>query len=385
MATIRLLPNAVHFREFQNDPITGHRYHGTCGETALASCMVCSTEVIESTAQAIDLMMSMTREMMSLGWASTPDGATTTGRLKQEAQRRGFTVADPYMQWEDPIEPNKLHGWLLKYAGIKPITLMITKAGTGLRAIDGGHPEYGVQGHFISVVGLADEGYICMDGDNNHVTDHLDIYPWASIQAANVTGFLMLEMQGAPPVAVPAGWTDANGVITAPNGVIVVAGFADHIRHNVWESADYPLAVEEKGVVVEPFGNPSLGSGSRQWFNKHALCWTTKMGVYEMYLGQEHVATLKAVEELKASNDDLTNKLRDAGIVIANDKVALKAASDQAAADAEALAAANAQHEADQAALAACRADQGHLTQNQKDDIAAMDAMRVAFGLPAES
>ena len=299
MAIKRLLPNAQHFREFQTDPVTGHYYHNTCGETALATALVCSTVKLESLAETIRLMTDITREMMGLHWADSPEGATTALHLHDEAVRRGFTVASPYDQWQDPIPDASLHPWLLQWAGIKPIVLMITQAGYGLTAIDGSHPERGVQGHFICVVGLADEGYVCNDGDNNVITDHLVIYPWAAIHNAHVTGFLMIEMESAP-VAVPSGWTDVNGVITAPNKEIVVAGFANHIRNTPWESGDWPLEAEEKGVVIEPFGNPGIGSGSRQFFNKHALGWTPSMGVYEIYIGQEHVAALKAIDALKA-------------------------------------------------------------------------------------
>jgi hypothetical protein len=297
MAIKRMCPNAVHFREFQNDPVTGHRYHGTCGETSLATAMACATPEIETTQQAIDLMMSMTREMMALGWADKPEGNTTTGHLYVEAAKRGFTVAKPFYRWTDPIPSATLHPLLLQYAGIKPIVLMITHAGEGLIAVDGSHAEAGVNGHFICVVGLADEGYVTMDGDNNVIADHLVIYPWSAIEKAHVTGFLMLEpKQGGSNVAVPKSWKDENGVITAPNSVSVVRGFAAYIRKNAWQEDDYPLEAEHAVEQVE-VGNPALGAGIVQTFRKRQLSYTTKLDVFETWTGHE----LLTVKQLLAA------------------------------------------------------------------------------------
>jgi cell division protein FtsB len=301
MAIKKLLRNAQHFREFQNDEVTGHRYHATCGETALATALVCASEPTESLAQTISLMESMTREMMGLHWADSPEGATTTSHLHDEAIRRGFTVASPYDAWEDPIPSSKLHPWLLQFAGEQPVVLMITNAGPALNAIDGSHDERGVQGHFICVVGLADEGYVCNDGDNDVITDHLVIYPWAAIEAAHVTGFLMIEMQGAQPVPVPANWKDANGVLTAPNGITVVKGFADYIRKNAWAEEDYPLEEEQAVASVEPLGNPAIGAGSRQIFRESMLGWTSATGSYKAWIGQELLAAYKKIADLEAA------------------------------------------------------------------------------------
>jgi hypothetical protein len=306
MAIKRMCPNAVHFREFQHDPVTGHRYHGTCGETSLATAMVCATPEIETTQQAIDLMMSMTREMMALGWADKPEGNTTTGHLYVEAAKRGFTVAKPFYRWTDPIPSATLHPLLLQYAGIKPIVLMITHAGEGLIAVDGSHAEAGVNGHFICVVGLADEGYVTMDGDNNRIESELPIYSWAAIEKAHVTGFLMLEpKEGATSVAVPNGWTDKDGVITAPNKIPVVRGIADYIRKNTWDAEDYPLEPEQSVASVE-LSNPTLGAGVRQIFRKRQMSYTKARGVFETWTGQELLAVEQQLAAAQARIAELT-------------------------------------------------------------------------------
>ena len=306
-----MCPNALHFREFQNDPVTGWRYHGTCGETALATALVCATPQIESTQEAINLMMAMTREMMAKNWADKPNGNSRTQTLMWEAKARGFTVASPYDQWEDPIPSAKLHPWLLQYAGVMPIVLMVTHAGEGLTAVDGSHAERGVQGHFICVVGIADEGYVVNDGDNNVIADHLVIYPWSAIEKAHVTGFLMIElMQGAQKVAVPASWKDLNGVITAPNDIQVVRGFADYIRKNAWEDDDWPLEAE-RGVSSVELGNPQLGAGVIQLFRKRQMTWTQDKGAFETWTGQELQATQQALATAQAQAKALLQQIAD--------------------------------------------------------------------------
>lgn len=201
MATTRMLPNAVHFREFQNDPVTGHHYTGTCGETALATAMVCASPPIESTQQAIDLMMAMTREMMGLGWAGKPNGETTTAHLHDEAIRRGFSIeASSYISYQEPLDLNALHTLLLAEAGVRPIVLEVARAGN-LNSYNGGNDEPGVQYHFICVVGIDPDGYWCNDGDNSAITQHLVLYPWSELEQARPCGVLVLNMQEASPVA----------------------------------------------------------------------------------------------------------------------------------------------------------------------------------------
>jgi hypothetical protein len=196
MAETRTLPNAVHFREFVDDPVTGHHYTATCGQTALASAMIAATPPLETTQQAVDLMAQMTREMMAKGWADSPNGNTTTKHLHDEAVARGFTIAQPYVEWQDTVNDVYLHNQLLAFAGFKPIVIMFTNA-QALIAVDGSHTEAGLHGHFICVVGIEPRGYVCMDGDNSNIANQLAVYPWSVFPAAHPTGLLMLEMQTA--------------------------------------------------------------------------------------------------------------------------------------------------------------------------------------------
>ena len=226
MAATRDLPNEVHFKEFQNDPVTGHHYTATCGETALAQAMVCASPPIESTQDAINLMTSMTREMMSKGWADTPNGSTTVAHLKEEAELRGFVVntaafKDPggtsmslYQSFSSNLNQNWLHAVLLDRAGVQPIVLEVSKA-YNLHSYNGGSDEAGVQYHYICVVGINPDGYVCMDGDNSTIATHLEVYPWSVIQAAGVCGVLILEMQEVATVAAALDVSKVSGYFTA--------------------------------------------------------------------------------------------------------------------------------------------------------------------------
>jgi len=195
MAITRTCPNLVHFSEFQTDPVTGVHYTGACGWAALAAACVSATlPITETTKNAIDFMCGITRNAIKAG-RSSANGVTTMRGVHDQAIAEHFQVADPYIQWQDPIPSATLHGLLLQLAGVKPIVLMVTN-GQALHATNGSHTEAGLRGHFISVLGINPAGYVCQDGDNNMIATDMPVYPWASIEAAHVTGFLMLEYAG---------------------------------------------------------------------------------------------------------------------------------------------------------------------------------------------
>lgn len=197
MAVTRMCPNPVHFSEFQNDPVTGHHYTGACGWAAFAAAAVsASLGITETTQQAIDFMCGVTRNAIAAG-RSDPNGVTTMKGIHGQAIAEGFTPSTPYIEWQDPISDATLHPLLLDNAGIKPIVLMVTN-GQALHATNGSHTEAGLHGHFICVLGINPAGYDCQDGDNNMITSAMPIYPWSAIQAAHVTGFLMLEYNQPP-------------------------------------------------------------------------------------------------------------------------------------------------------------------------------------------
>ena len=282
----RMLPNAVHFREFQNDPVTGHHYTGTCGETALATAMVCATALIENTADAINLMMSMAREMIALGWASNPQASTTTAHLRDEAHRRKFATDDShYVSYQEPLDMNWLHGVLLEFAGIMPIILEVARAGN-LDSFNGGNDERGVKYHFICVVGINADGYVCNDGDNSAISSHLVVYPWSEIEQARPCGILMLEMQEATPVTLDikdvGGYFEASGNDwkCKSNGILVQDSVLDFYRnmpsfgllngmtemglplHDKFFVGPVAIQVFERGVIVY---DPADAAGKRKY------------------------------------------------------------------------------------------------------------------------
>ena len=189
---VRMCPNAESFREFYGG------YHGTCGETALATALVVATPPIESQAQAIALMLSMTKELIGLKWAAA-SGSTTMGRLHDEAIRRKFAVdAATFISYKEPLDQTELHNLLLTTAGVKPILIEIARAGN----LPG--DEKGVQYHFICVVGICHQGYIVNDGDNAAANAHLVLYTFDQIMAARPCAQMVIDLQAAPkPAPVP--------------------------------------------------------------------------------------------------------------------------------------------------------------------------------------
>lgn len=309
MAILKLLKNAKHYSEFQNDPITGHHYTGDCGECALSTARVASETGDLTTQQAIDLMTWLNRDMMSRGWADAPQAITNTHHLHLEALHNGWRVDEAHtVEWQDPIPAVNLHPWMLDLAGVKPFVLMLTNAGPGLTAVDGSHPERGVAGHFICVVGLADEGYICNDGDNYEIGLQLVTYPWSAIQAAHVTGILTLEMETG--VGIPTGWTD-DGIYlrNAQTPYFVSREFRDWILTHGWDAENVPTTNADQYTSIEP-GNPAIGSGLRQDFrlgtslakpDNDVPSASLKAGqLYQVWSGNDIVALRKQVADLEA-------------------------------------------------------------------------------------
>ena len=199
-APVTLLADTVHFKEFYGG------YTGTCGETALTAALICAERLgqgAETHDAAVALMLSVTSEMRAAGWADA-NGASTLWSLAQEAaKKRGAQIA---LEWDyaEPF-PHDWHSVLLANAGIKPIVLQVGMA-MNLVGQDGtGHAEAGVHYHFICVVGKCADGYIVMDGDNYLIEQELAIYSYATLQAADICGLLMLDVVPAPaPKPAPA-------------------------------------------------------------------------------------------------------------------------------------------------------------------------------------
>ena len=101
---------------------------------------------------------------------------------------------------------------------------------------------------------------------------------------------------------VPSGWTDDGVTLKAPNGVPVVHGMRAFVLANSWDASDVPLAPEDDSMAQVEIGNPSLGGGAVQWFEKSGqLSWTAAKGVFRTYNGQEERALRKALDSANAN------------------------------------------------------------------------------------
>lgn len=118
---------------------------------------------------------------------------------------------------------------------------------------------------------------------------------------------------------VPTGWKDdaATGVLTAPNGIVVVKGFRDWVLAHDWAANNTPLDAEQvvTSGSIEP-GNAAIGPGSRQDFRFSSLGWTEKTNVYVIASGQDLVALTKSLGaanvQIKALEQQLAAALAQA-------------------------------------------------------------------------
>lgn len=259
MSIIRMCPNPTHLSEFWGG------YTGTCGETALTVALASAFGIVETIAQESQYMLAMTQDMKSKGWASA-NGASTIWDLAQEvAVKHGVIFTN--WAYQEPFQ-HDWHAEILAQAGIRPIVMQVATAGAGLPG-----DETGVHYHFICILGLDTLGYWVADGDNWAANQNLVLYSYADLNAATPCGMLVLDIINIGGTSVvPAGWTDANGIITAPNGKNVQHGFADFIRTNAWSAADEPITEElQVATVVE--SDTRWGYGSLQYFQDSVLAY----------------------------------------------------------------------------------------------------------------
>src|SRR6266700_2331268 len=122
------------------------------------------------------------------------------------------------------------------------------------------------------------------------------------------------------PSGVPAGWHDANEVLTAPNGVAVRLGFRKHVLENHWDKDNWPLEAE-RGTDLLEGSNPGLGKGSQQTFRWKMLGYTPERGVFEEWLGTELLFTRGQV----AKYYGLAKQLHDTAVALQADNTKLQA------------------------------------------------------------
>jgi hypothetical protein len=127
-------------------------------------------------------------------------------------------------------------------------------------------------------------------------------YQAAITTHASIVKQLATQVNGGDSVSgVPQGWhyDDKTKVLTAPNGTQVTDGFAQWILTHTWAADDLPR-MGAIGLTPVEIGNPALGGGTVQPFNKTILAWTQKAGVYPMYAGKEYIALYQLLSKLQA-------------------------------------------------------------------------------------
>lgn len=130
---------------------------------------------------------------------------------------------------------------------------------------------------------------------------------------ASIVKQLAAQTNGGDSVSgVPQGWhyDDKAKILTASNGTQVRDGFAQWILNHTWAGDDLPR-MGAIGLNPVEIGNPGLGGGTVQPFNKTILVWTQKSGVYEMYAGKEYIALYqslsKAQTDLKSTQSQIAS------------------------------------------------------------------------------
>ncbi len=297
---MRLIPNAAAISEF----VAG--YKGACGETA----EICVLHVINPARYPLNAaeLAAVIKRDINHHWAGA-DGAEPISAIANDLALEGIKLTSygfsqpPRFDWRAVLQ---------QWGGVKPLVFEYALAGR----LPG--DEAGVHFHFNACLGWDPDTKVGVfaDGDNLTVREGrsgqagLVRYTLAELEAAQVCGLIVADyILGSAPAVTPArtvphGWTDDGATLTAPNGAPVVHGFRDYIlqRPVAWPEWNWPLGPEAAVGQLE-LGNPALGGGSQQFFRATALEWRPPStsadagptGVFEMWVGQELVATRAAL------------------------------------------------------------------------------------------
>lgn len=117
---------------------------------------------------------------------------------------------------------------------------------------------------------------------------------------ASIVSQIVSLVNGGGSMQIPNGWRDDGHILTAPNGIQVTDGFRQWVLTHNWSADNLPRLGALPMNPVEQ-GNPALGGGTVQPFNRTILVWTSQSGVYEMFCGKEWIALYQAWN--KTAND----------------------------------------------------------------------------------
>lgn len=131
-------------------------------------------------------------------------------------------------------------------------------------------------------------------------------------------GQLWIFAKETPAMAVPTGWTDINGVITAPNGKTVLMGEADYIRTHPWEADNVPLDESELYLSSVLYQDGRWGFGARRIYSRCLLVYPVNptvpgiqpKTVYRIdTLGGELLGAEALIRHLQQQNSELTQQV----------------------------------------------------------------------------
>ncbi len=190
---MQTVSNALHISEFYDN------FNGTCTQTAAAIVTAASLGTPTDHQGVVDLMLSMTHDMIAKGTAAA-NGAANVVNMAAEMRSRGVNILTEW-DYQEPLSED----WvtlLRENAGVNPILLQIAQAHNLVDA-SGISRNAGVNYHAIAIVGKDDAGYVVSDGNNPTVETQFDIYPLPSLMAAVPCGLIMAKAHQVPtPVAV---------------------------------------------------------------------------------------------------------------------------------------------------------------------------------------
>ena len=219
------------------------------------------------------------------------DDATDLARSKYHV------TAIPYSNTNTIWLVGRIHTWLKQ--GYPVIATIPSQWGNSYPMATLAHPPFST--HVIVFYGEIDGGLEAMNPWKSYHHQGSDAYwqgrlcegqIWAVVKEADVPTAV---------TGVPTGWKDdaTAGVLTAPNGQRVKAGFREYVLAHSWAANNWPVADEYSANPVER-ANPKSGAGSRQEFRFNALIWTQAAGVYVPSIGTEYATVAQALTAAQA-------------------------------------------------------------------------------------
>lgn len=255
--------------------------HGTAGfETAqeCATYFASQAMPLEDRVSAHDVIG---RDGMVIQCVAETQTAWSNGVITGTPANLGFRVAGDGVHrdawWNPDINPNYQ---TISIEHVKPSLdnsdeLTALQATASFALINGICDRWGIPKRFADTSGGI-TGHFSIDAVNrSHCPG---IYPWAQLWQY-LTGGIM----------VPAGWSDKNNILTAPNGIQVTQGFRNYVLENSWSAGNWPIKAAEGKTPLE-LANPGLGGGTRQLFRWTTLEWTPSKGVFVAWTGPEILA-----------------------------------------------------------------------------------------------